>query len=128
MTDWCSKIGLFSWLSGDSKTETNNQPSKTAKNIPKQRNPPTDFNLWPSNNTERSRPNQRHEEQSFNKYSKNDPTVYFHKASGTNFDAKIVGVHFDDDPENPYYTIQYTASDGERVERQTTEDRLLPVD
>lgn len=122
-------MSLFSWLSGDSATERENHPSNMAKNNQKQKDPPTESNLRYPNESERSRPTQTRDEQSqsFNKYSKNDKTIYFHKASGTNFDAKIVGVHFDDDPENPYYTIQYTSSDGERVERQTTDDRLLPV-
>lgn len=127
MTDWCNKISLFSWLSGES-TDRQSQRSKTASQ--KQKDLPADTKIRYSNETKQQRPQQRRGEQShsFNKYSKNDNTIYFHKASGTNFDAKVVGVHFDDDPENPYYTIQYTASDGERVERQTTEDRLLPID
>ncbi|GAX21311.1 hypothetical protein FisN_1Lh145 [Fistulifera solaris] len=131
MADWCSKISLFSWFSGDSTDGKNPQPSNHATRNHASSERPADVNeLKADETTQRTKPSQRRDTpcRSFNKYSKNENTIYFHKASGTNFDAKVVGVHFDDDPENPYYTIQYTARDGEKVERQTTEDRLLPVE
>ena len=54
-------------------------------------------------------------------------------------DAVVVGVHFDDGPENPYYTIKYKKQceeildDGSKkttvreVEKQTNPDRLSRV-
>jgi hypothetical protein len=134
MTDWCSKISLFSWLSGDSTDRANHQPSHQASTnhaSSKSNDRPAEATeSYPNETTKRTKSPQQRDtpSRSFNQYSKNENTIYFHKASGTNFDAKVVGVHFDDDPENPYYTIQYTARDGEQVERQTTEDRLLPVE
>jgi hypothetical protein len=135
MADWCSKISFFSWLSGDSTDGKNQQqPSNnkaSRKNHHANSERPADVNKWNTDETTQHRqPSQPRDTlcRSFSKYSKNENTIYFHKASGTNFEAKVVGVHSDDDPENPYYTIQYTAQDGEKVERQTTEDRLLPVE
>lgn len=125
MNDWCNKINLFSWLTGVS-TNSDKELSKTT-NREQQERPAAESNHRQPNETDRQLQDQSHEtSDSANKYSKNQNTLYFHKASGTKFDAKVVGVHFDDDPDNPYYTIQYTCSDGERVERQTTEDRLSP--
>ena len=63
-------------------------------------------------------------------FVKNQRARYLHKASGEWFDAQVVGVHHDDGPDNPYYTIQYQSSqdDGKRIEKQTTGDRLDSVE
>ena len=62
-------------------------------------------------------------------FVKNQRALYLHKASGQQVDAQVVGVHHDDGPDNPYYTIQYQPSqDGERIEKQTTGDRLDTVE
>ena len=64
---------------------------------------------------------------------------YHHKATHTFFDAHVVGVHLDDGPDKPYYTIKYTTRDvavdenGKQdiseliMEKQTTCDRLERV-
>jgi hypothetical protein len=66
-------------------------------------------------------------------YVKKQRCHYFHKGSKQWFrDAHIAGVHFDDGPDRPYYTIVYTKKneDGstERIEKQTTPDRLAYAD
>jgi hypothetical protein len=66
---------------------------------------------------------------------------YFHKPTEQHFEAVVVGVHLDDGPDQPYYTVRYkrpdvTDDDGtERIifteiDKQTTPDRLtvLPWD
>ena len=61
-------------------------------------------------------------------FVKNQPAHYFHKSSGQWFESHVVGVHHDDDPDNPYYTIKYRSADGEQIEKQTTGDRLNSVE
>lgn len=64
---------------------------------------------------------------------------YYHKIADTYFPAFVVGVHFDDGPDRPYYTIKYkkpeseTDSDGKEhttfhsIEKQTDSNRLTTV-
>jgi hypothetical protein len=64
---------------------------------------------------------------------------YLHKATEQWFEAHIIGVHLDDGPDKPYYTIKYkkydvaVGDDGNEVisetimEKQTTPDRLERV-
>jgi len=61
------------------------------------------------------------------KFTKNQRARY-QKSPDMIHDAHIVGVHYDDGVENPYYTIQYERENGDRVEKQTTPDRLEHVD
>jgi hypothetical protein len=61
-------------------------------------------------------------------FIKKQSARYLHKASKRWFDAHVVGVHLDDGPDNPYYTIKYQSTDGEWIEKQTTQERLEPVE
>ena len=71
------------------------------------------------------------------RFVKNQRVRYYHKMSDTWIDdAHVVGVHLDDGPDKPYYTISYPCDGGfgggdtdgnvqrKRTEKQTTEDRL----
>lgn len=60
------------------------------------------------------------------RFAKLQRVRYYHKMSDTWINgAHIVGVHYDDGPDKPYYTIQYN-DDCRKVEKQTTVDRLKP--
>lgn len=72
-------------------------------------------------------------------FCKKQRVKYHNKLLGKWDDAVIVGVHYDDGPDKPYYTIRYqkeeadTDEDGNaetkwvNVEKQTTSERLLRV-
>mmetsp|Transcript_50790 Transcript_50790/g.61209 ORF Transcript_50790/g.61209 Transcript_50790/m.61209 type:complete len:147 (-) Transcript_50790:225-665(-) len=72
-------------------------------------------------------------------FAKKQRVQYLHKQTNQHYDAVIQGVHLDDGPDRPYYTIIYkrkdtiTDDDGtERetiieIEKQTTPDRLKRV-
>jgi len=59
-------------------------------------------------------------------FAKQQRVRYYHKLSDQWIeDAVVEGVHHDDGPEKPYYTIRYVRpEDGAKMEKQTTEDRL----
>lgn len=63
-------------------------------------------------------------------FTKNQRCFYFHKPSETWLDsAHVVGVHSEDDPSNPYYTIRYIPPGIEElVEKQTTRDRIAYIE
>ena len=65
-----------------------------------------------------------------NQYVKQQRVRYYHKTSDQWIDeAVVVGVHYDDGPDKPYYTIKYNLpEDGSTMEKQTTEDRLEEVE
>ena len=72
-------------------------------------------------------------------FAKKQRVRYFNKVSNSICDAVVVGVHFDDGPQDPYYTIKYKKQceeileDGTKkttlreVEKQTNPDRLSRV-
>lgn len=72
-------------------------------------------------------------------FAKRQRVQYLHKQTNTNYDAVIQGVHLDDGPDRPYYTIKYKRpetifeEDGSEreeiieIEKQTTPDRLRRV-
>lgn len=75
-----------------------------------------------------------------NQFAKNQRVSY--TASGKMYDAIIVGVHLDDDPDKPYYTIKYKRLEDNadvdglsktvtpnmiEVEKQTNTERLTSV-
>lgn len=74
-----------------------------------------------------------------NFYAKRQRVRYHNKATNSVCDAYIVGVHYDDGPNHPYYTIKYKRQceeilqDGSKrtvvreVEKQTNPDRLSRV-
>ena len=72
-----------------------------------------------------------------NSFCKNQRVRYLHKASGRQYEAVVVDVHFDDGIDRPYFTIRYhRQSDDnnggeeslpELIEKQTTSDRLSYV-
>ena len=85
---------------------------------------------------------QRHREEEAtrrNKYCDKQRVRYFYKAANKWYDAVVVGVHYDDGPDKPYYTILYVRNEVEmdeegnesvihkKVEKQTTPDRLERV-
>lgn len=75
-------------------------------------------------------------------FCKRQRVMYHHRSKDAFYEAVIVGVHYDDGPNKPYYTIRYkttetltdeqgkTFSQEMDVEKQTTPDRLsqLPWD
>lgn len=65
-----------------------------------------------------------------NQFTKQQRVRYYHKISDQRIDeAVVVGVHYDDGPDKPYYTIKYNRpQDGSTMEKQTTEDRLEEVE
>lgn len=65
-----------------------------------------------------------------NQYTKQQRVRYYHKISDQWIgEAVIVGVHYDDGPDKPYYTIKYNRpEDGSTMEKQTTDDRLEEVE
>lgn len=63
-----------------------------------------------------------------NSFCKNQRVQYLHKASGRQYEAVVVDVHFDDGIDRPYFTIRYqSGSPPEMIEKQTTIDRLSYV-
>mmetsp|Transcript_47739 Transcript_47739/g.144347 ORF Transcript_47739/g.144347 Transcript_47739/m.144347 type:complete len:164 (-) Transcript_47739:228-719(-) len=58
------------------------------------------------------------------KLAKKQRVSYHHKASDRRYEAVVVGVHYDDGPDHPYYTIKYSKENDEEMEKQTTPDRL----
>mmetsp|Transcript_3881 Transcript_3881/g.6420 ORF Transcript_3881/g.6420 Transcript_3881/m.6420 type:complete len:156 (-) Transcript_3881:149-616(-) len=74
-------------------------------------------------------------------FAENQRVRYLNKTTNSTCDAVIVGVHYDDGPDNPYYTIKYKKQceeildDGSKntsvivreVEKQTNPDRLSRV-
>eukprot|EP00978_Attheya_sp_CCMP212_P002670 scaffold5469_cov54-Attheya_sp.AAC.2 len=70
-------------------------------------------------------------------FIKQQRVKYHHKASDAYYDAVIIGVHFDDGPDRPYYTIKYKKPETDEngaeradfleIEKQTTVDRLERV-
>ena len=72
-------------------------------------------------------------------FVENQRVRYFFKGNETWYDAIIVGVHYDDGPDRPYYTIRFWRNcpeyeenhmdsvDRQVVEKQTTPDRLERV-
>lgn len=67
---------------------------------------------------------------SIRQYAKQQRVRYFHKLSDQWIeDVVIEGVHYDDGPDKPYYTIKYIRpDDGIVLEKQTTDDRLEAAD
>jgi hypothetical protein len=64
-----------------------------------------------------------------NQFVKHQRIRYHHKVTNEWFDGHVVAVHHDDGPDKPYYTITYKPQGcAERSEKQTTEDRLEPVE
>ena len=63
-------------------------------------------------------------------FTKKQRCFYFHKPTEMWLDtAQVVGVHCEDDPQNPYYTIQYSPLDSDEViEKQTTRNRLAYIE
>lgn len=62
-------------------------------------------------------------------FMKHQRIRYHHKASDEWLDGHVVAVHYDDGPDKPYYTISYVFRDCDgSVEKQTTEDRIKPLD
>jgi len=75
-------------------------------------------------------------------FAKKQRVSYHHRATNKRYDAVIIGVHLDDGPDKPYYTIKYNQTEcfvdacgveEEKectVEKQTNPDRLtaLPWD
>jgi hypothetical protein len=59
-----------------------------------------------------------------NQFVTNQRIRYYHKLSDKWFDGHVVAVHLDDGPDKPYYTISYITRQDERIEKQTTQDRL----
>eukprot|EP00568_Trieres_chinensis_P002263 CAMPEP_0183295164 /NCGR_PEP_ID=MMETSP0160_2-20130417/3223_1 /TAXON_ID=2839 ORGANISM="Odontella Sinensis, Strain Grunow 1884" /NCGR_SAMPLE_ID=MMETSP0160_2 /ASSEMBLY_ACC=CAM_ASM_000250 /LENGTH=161 /DNA_ID=CAMNT_0025456597 /DNA_START=110 /DNA_END=592 /DNA_ORIENTATION=+ len=69
-------------------------------------------------------------------FAKKQRVKYHHKATNKFYDAVIVGVHLDDGPDKPYYTITYDKLEAEvtddgkenkvirKVEKQTYPERL----
>ena len=55
------------------------------------------------------------------KFQKKEDVLYKDGSSWVN--ARITGVHLDDGPDNPYYTITFMRGDN-NIEKQTTEERL----
>ena len=72
-------------------------------------------------------------------FAKKQRVRYLNKMTNAVCDAVVVGVHYDDGPDKPYYTIKYkkqceeTLDDGSKkttvreVEKQTNPDRLSRV-
>jgi len=72
-------------------------------------------------------------------FAKRQRVQYLHKQTDVSYDAVIQGVHLDDGPDKPYYTIKYkkqitfTDDDGNErsdiceIEKQTNPDRLRRV-
>ena len=58
-------------------------------------------------------------------YKKGDNVLYINKNTGKTEKAKIIKVHYDDNP--PYYTIKFTDSDGNKIVRETVIERLKPI-
>mmetsp|Transcript_7816 Transcript_7816/g.11228 ORF Transcript_7816/g.11228 Transcript_7816/m.11228 type:complete len:174 (-) Transcript_7816:175-696(-) len=77
--------------------------------------------------------------ESRNAYVKKQRVKYHYRAMDSWHDAVILGVHLDDGPDKPYYTIKYQKADVTmdeqgnevaslvEVEKQTTPDRLQRV-
>jgi hypothetical protein len=64
-----------------------------------------------------------------NHFAKHQRIRYHHKTTDEWLDGYIVAVHDDDGPDKPYYTISYEPRDRDgRVEKQTTIDRIEPVE
>lgn len=73
-------------------------------------------------------------------FAKKQRVIYSHRATNSLFEAVVCGVHLDDGPDKPYYSIRYTKpnvrvneNDGTEsvvkqiVERQTDPERLERV-
>lgn len=72
-------------------------------------------------------------------FAKKQRVRYTNKSDSSVCDAIICGVHFDDGPDRPYYTIKYkkqveeeledgsTKTNIVEIEKQTTPDRLVQV-
>jgi hypothetical protein len=62
-------------------------------------------------------------------FAKHQRVRYYHKTSDTWIEeAEVIGVHHDDGPE-AYYTIQYFHPEtSDKMEKQTTKDRLQPLE
>uniref|UniRef100_A0A7S2JSX7 Uncharacterized protein n=1 Tax=Leptocylindrus danicus TaxID=163516 RepID=A0A7S2JSX7_9STRA len=73
-------------------------------------------------------------------FVKKQKVLYYHKSNDKKYYAVIVGVHFDDGPDRPYYTIKYQRPDtivdengvehvtgNLEIEKQTTPDRLIRI-
>ena len=72
-------------------------------------------------------------------FAKRQRVRYHHRSTDTYYDAVVTGVHFDDGPDKPYYSIKYKRpevqhdDDGNESttitlrETQTTPDRLLSL-
>lgn len=54
--------------------------------------------------------------------------MYYVKSEEIKFSANILGVHFDDGPDKPYYTIEYVNEEGNKIEKQTTGERIRKLD
>ncbi|GMH92839.1 hypothetical protein TrVE_jg10825 [Triparma verrucosa] len=53
--------------------------------------------------------------------------VWYLKSEQEKVEAKILGVHYDDGPDKPYYTIEFGGQEG-KVEKQTTGERIRKLE
>ena len=110
------KFGLFDFLaprrpkknSAGSSADASDSTSSNASGKPAE-------NTTPSKDVRQRRLQAQLEaEESANKlgaFAKNQRVSYYHKASDFSYDAVVIGVHFDDGPDKPYYVSMFTCKD-----------------
>ena len=135
-TGWAVRSGLFNRLAPRKKQEKESSTDDTDGEKTAEKTEEEEMLRLEREHTKRVLEGQRKREMKASaegRFTKNQRVRYFKKSNSpehpdTYKDAHIVDVHYDDGIENPYYTIQYEREDGDRVEKQTTGDRLKSVD
>lgn len=130
-SSWCSKVNIFGGWFGSTAASIRNKATPTEEELSLQEeergNDDAEREQEQKDMLLRGQKEREDLAIAAGKFVKNQRARYVHKATEEWFDAWVVGVHLDDGPDNPYYTIQYHSRDGEWIEKQTTSNRMAFV-
>mmetsp|Transcript_4813 Transcript_4813/g.6490 ORF Transcript_4813/g.6490 Transcript_4813/m.6490 type:complete len:165 (-) Transcript_4813:1409-1903(-) len=140
-TELGEKMGLWSILAPRKKKETDQQimqDEALARKLQREEEK-KERERRQKEREEKYQQNLEKEAEEKGMFVKKQFVIYHHKASKKKYYSQVVGVHFDDGPDRPYYTIKYERNEEiseeggnvrmciEVVEKQTTPDRLIRI-
>ena len=137
---FAEKIGLYDFLAPSEPRRSKNHSASEDDSTTIVQNSSADENRLKRNRLDAQLKAEKDAEARGPKFfAENQRVRYLNKTTNSICDAVVVGVHYDDGPDNPYYTIKYKKQceeildDGSKkttvreVEKQTNPDRLSRV-
>ena len=137
---FANKIGLYDFLAPSGKPRRSSNNNSASEDDTTNSSSDADRNRLKRNRLDAQLKAEKDAEARGPKFFAEKQRVrYLNKATNSICDAVVVGVHYDDGPDNPYYTIKYKKQceeildDGSKkttvreVEKQTNPDRLSRV-